>query len=257
MLMTTPSRVSTAVKAALVNCEPWSLLKISGLPWWRKASSRQSTQNTASMLLPDPPAEHPPRVPVNDRHQIDEAAWQPDVGDIRAPDLVWPDHGNPAQQIGIDLVLRVRPARVGTRRHPRQPHLAHQASYPLAIDEVTHRLEKDHHLAAAVKRVPGVLFVDQATDQQIAFIDRLGLLLRIDRGARDAGQNALPNDGYRICSVDPPVPDHGRLIPDFFLSQSSSIFNLPISLQSHTGRESDECPPCLIQLATRHHQLFA
>jgi hypothetical protein len=46
-----PFRVSTPVKASRVNCDPWSLLKIAGLPWWRKASSRQSTQNTASLLL--------------------------------------------------------------------------------------------------------------------------------------------------------------------------------------------------------------
>ncbi len=39
------------MNAALVNCAPWSLLKISGLPWVRKACSRQSTQKTASMLL--------------------------------------------------------------------------------------------------------------------------------------------------------------------------------------------------------------
>ena len=49
--MVTPSRLSTPVKASLVNCEPWSVLNTSGLPWSRKASSRQSTQNTASMEL--------------------------------------------------------------------------------------------------------------------------------------------------------------------------------------------------------------
>lgn len=51
MLMVMPSRLSTPVNESLVNCEPWSLLNTSGLPWTRKASSRQSTQNTASILL--------------------------------------------------------------------------------------------------------------------------------------------------------------------------------------------------------------
>ena len=51
MLMVMPSRWSVPVNAALVNCEPWSLLKISGLPCVRMASSRQSTQNAASMVL--------------------------------------------------------------------------------------------------------------------------------------------------------------------------------------------------------------
>jgi hypothetical protein len=51
MLMLTPSRMSTSVNALLVNCESWSLWNTVGLPCTRKASSRQSTQNEASMLL--------------------------------------------------------------------------------------------------------------------------------------------------------------------------------------------------------------
>jgi hypothetical protein len=51
MLIAMPSRLRTLVKASLVNCDPWSLLNISGFPYMRNASSRQSTQNTASMLL--------------------------------------------------------------------------------------------------------------------------------------------------------------------------------------------------------------
>jgi hypothetical protein len=51
MRIAMPSRLRSSVKDVLVNCEPWSLLKISGLPCVRRASSRQSTQNVASMLL--------------------------------------------------------------------------------------------------------------------------------------------------------------------------------------------------------------
>jgi hypothetical protein len=51
MLMVMASRFRTSVKATLVNWLPWSLLNISGLPCSHKASSRQSTQNAASMLL--------------------------------------------------------------------------------------------------------------------------------------------------------------------------------------------------------------
>jgi hypothetical protein len=79
-------------------------------------------------------------------------------------------------------VLTVRAAGVGAWRHPRQPHLPHQAAYPFAIHELTRHLEKYHHLAAAVKRVPGVFLIDQTTEQQIAFIDRPGFLLRINSG---------------------------------------------------------------------------
>ena len=142
---------------------------------------------------------------------------------------------NTAQQVGIDLVLRVWTAGVGPRRHAGQPHCPHQPLYPLAIDDMARRLEKDHHLAAAVERMPCVFFVDQATEQQIAFIDRPGLLPRIDRGARYSCQHALPDHWHRIPFVDPRLPHHDRLIPDFFFSQSSSTFSLPISLYSRSG----------------------
>ena len=41
-------------------------------------------------------------------------------------------------------------------------------------------LEKYHHLAAAVERVPGVFLVDQAAEQQVAFVGQFQLLMRID-----------------------------------------------------------------------------
>src|SRR6266705_2622757 len=42
---------SRPVNAAPVNCDPWSVLKISGLPWRAKASSRVSTQKAASIVI--------------------------------------------------------------------------------------------------------------------------------------------------------------------------------------------------------------
>ncbi len=172
----------------------------------------------------NPPAEHPARVPVDDRHQIREAMCQPDVpqgdflrgvGDIRAPDLVGTDYRD-TEQVRIYLVFCVWPAGVRPWRHAGQPHLPHQALYPLTIDAMAHALEKYHHLAATVERTPRVLLVDQATEQQIIFVDQPGLLVRIDRGTRYPGQNALPDHADRIRLVDPRLSHHGRLIPDFF-----------------------------------------
>jgi hypothetical protein len=42
-----PWALSTPVKSVLVNWLPWSVLKISGLPNRRSASSRASTQKSA------------------------------------------------------------------------------------------------------------------------------------------------------------------------------------------------------------------
>jgi hypothetical protein len=51
MLIAMPLSASTPVKAEPVNCEPWSVLQISGLPCLASASSNVSTQNAASMVI--------------------------------------------------------------------------------------------------------------------------------------------------------------------------------------------------------------
>ena len=125
---------------------------------------------------------------------------------------------------------RMRAAGVRPRRHARQPHQPHQALHALAIDTVTSLTQKYDHFAAAVERVPCIFLVDQIAEQQVDFSYRLGLAARIDRRARHARQRALLNHAHRVAAVDPRLANHGRLIPDFFFSQSSSTFSLPISL---------------------------
>jgi hypothetical protein len=51
MLMLMPAPFSTSVKSLLVNCEPWSLLKISGTGYNRKARSNADTQKLPSKLV--------------------------------------------------------------------------------------------------------------------------------------------------------------------------------------------------------------
>jgi hypothetical protein len=49
--MAIPAAASVPVKAALVNCAPWSVLKISGRPNRASASSSAATQNPASIVF--------------------------------------------------------------------------------------------------------------------------------------------------------------------------------------------------------------
>ena len=51
MLMAMAFLISTPVKVVPVNWLPWSVLKMSGLPWRARASSRVSTQNAASIVI--------------------------------------------------------------------------------------------------------------------------------------------------------------------------------------------------------------
>lgn len=45
--------INTAVKSALINCEPWSLLKISGFPYFSIANFKQFTSKGILSLCPD------------------------------------------------------------------------------------------------------------------------------------------------------------------------------------------------------------
>jgi hypothetical protein len=51
MEIATPASMSAPVKAAEVNCEPWSVLKISGLPNPVRASSSAARQNDTSIVF--------------------------------------------------------------------------------------------------------------------------------------------------------------------------------------------------------------
>src|SRR5674476_231485 len=58
---------------------------------------------------------------------------------------------------------------------------------------------------------------------------------RINGGTRYAGQFALPGQRQKLGGADPLLANFYRLIPDFFLSQSNSIFKRPISEYSRSG----------------------
>ena len=61
----------------------------------------------------DAPGQHFAGEPVHDGHQIEEAFAHGQVGDVGAPDLIWPLDPQTAQQIGVGLVSLRRAAGVG------------------------------------------------------------------------------------------------------------------------------------------------
>ena len=73
------------------------------------------------------------------------------------------------------------------------------------------------------------MLVDQPLKKMIVFGENLWLAPCVHRGTRHASKDALPPHANHIACLDPGSTHHGRLIPDFFLSQSSSILRRPIS----------------------------
>jgi hypothetical protein len=86
-------------------------------------------------------------MPVHDRHQVDEAFGQRDVGDVCTPHLV--DDRQAAQQVRVLGVLGRRFAGVGALVD--QSHQPHQALHPLAIHRVPLRGQPRRHAARAVE----------------------------------------------------------------------------------------------------------
>src|SRR5690606_13408818 len=90
-------------------------------------------------------------------------------------------------------------------------------------------------LAAAVKRMTCVFGVNQSQQCQFLLVRFCGHVRRIDRGAVNSRQFALPGQRQWFDGADPLLAVFYWLIPDFFLSQSSSIFNRPISEYRRSG----------------------
>ena len=103
MLMAICVPASSPVNFSLVNCDPWSLLKISGRPRRERLLQRLHTELHLHRQR-QRPLKHEPAKPVHHRHQVHEALRHPDVRDIRAPHLVDSLHGHASQQVRIDLV---------------------------------------------------------------------------------------------------------------------------------------------------------
>src|SRR5574337_780710 len=126
-----------------------------------------------------------------------------------------------------------------TRRHPGQRHQAHQALHVLAVDDVPLAPENDHHPAAAVERPARVFLVDQAHQQQVFLRRPVRRVAPVEARPRHLRQLALPRDRELTAGVDPAHSERRTHSPDFFLSQSSSIFKRPISPYSRSESACD------------------
>src|SRR5690606_22291612 len=113
------------------------------------------------------PAHHVAGVPVQQRHQIQPAPREPDVGDVRAPHLVGSrDHHTP-QQGRVDTVVLVASAQVAAGRHRLQAHLAHVAWDGLAINVKATATQRGSNPSRTVVRMFGEDFVNGPFECQL------------------------------------------------------------------------------------------
>ena len=77
--------VDATMNAAPVNCEPWSVLTTSGLPWRAMASSSASTQKAASRVIDKRHDSTLAAEPIEYEGEIDKAARHRNARDVYGP----------------------------------------------------------------------------------------------------------------------------------------------------------------------------
>jgi hypothetical protein len=81
------------------------------------------------------PSDYPPRIRIQNDRQVNESLRQPDVGDVRYPQLIHSREDHRSCQISIDLqpMCGVRGHHELPLHHAYQIIFAHQSLYPFAI----------------------------------------------------------------------------------------------------------------------------
>src|SRR3984957_2267863 len=175
----------------------------------------------------NPPSQNPPAEPVHHRDQIHEALGHRDVSYIGAPHLVRPLNTQAAQQIRINLVIRVPLAGVGLLVDRLQSHHPHQPAHALAVYHHAILAQRRHHPPRPVERPLRIKLVHPTHQRQVVRVHRRRLV--IQRRAGDLQQLALRHDRkVRIVSVDQRATFAGPHGPDLFRKKSRSTVNWPI-----------------------------
>src|SRR5262249_56839279 len=93
-------------------------------------------RNAERGLLGDrqPPRQHAATEPVEHDGEVDKAPRHRNIRDVHRPDLVRPRDLNAPQQIGVDLVARLRRVGAWTAIGRFYPHAPHQRSYMPTAD---------------------------------------------------------------------------------------------------------------------------
>jgi len=108
------------------------------------------------------PTEHEAAEPIHHRDQVEKPATHRKVSNIGAPDVVGPLDRDAAQQVGVYLVTRRRPAQVRFGIQGFDTQNAHQP-----LDAFAVHLQLDRHFAASEKRALQVQLVELAEQPQV------------------------------------------------------------------------------------------
>src|SRR5438270_13368341 len=158
--------------------------------------------------------------------------------------MVRPRDRQVAQQIGTDLVPRLRLRRSRLRSQRGDPHLAHQPLHPLAVDRKAFLLEHYRHPPRAEKRPEGEQLVEPTHHQQIVVVDRC--CRPVDPRAGKAQKPALSTDREpAVLAIDERASVRCAHLPDLLAKKSRSTVNCPILACSFSISRSRAASPSL------------
>src|SRR4029079_12327755 len=191
-----------------------------------------------------PPSQDLAARPVHDRHQGEEPPPHLDVGYVRAPDLVLPLDRQVAQQIRIDLVLRMRLTGLGPLIDRRQAHPGHQPTDAMAPDATAVAPQMPRHLPRAVPGRLQELLVDETHQKQVLSAVWRGFA--VERRAADRYQLALAHDREPwMTGVDHRLPPIQAQRSKAFDKKSRSTTSWPILACSFVSSASRFCSRAL------------
>ena len=128
------------------------------------------------------PAEHMPGMEIHDRHQVEEAFLQRDVGDIGRPNLINGFDLLDVHQAGKPLGRLARQRRAEFLVDRPQTHAPHEVPDSVTADRDPFSGQVVHHPAAAAAGVLQVEGVDLGHDPQRRFAHRRRPV--VERGSR-------------------------------------------------------------------------
>jgi len=113
------------------------------------------------------PGNHEAREPVQNGHQVHPATCQADIGDVNAPDVIGVLSAHLAQQIGVNLVLRGRFARIWAGSDARNAHFTHITLHHGPRNRDFLLVEFDRDTPGTIKRPARVNLVDAVFDDHL------------------------------------------------------------------------------------------
>ena len=133
-------------------------------------------------------------MPINYGSQIHVAVRHWYIRKISRPNKIWAINSHPLQQIWVDLMLRMRFARVRTWDCPLKVHDAHQSLDPFFVHFVTLTDHPCRHFSVTVIGGAQVLLINNS--HVVKVLAALTHRLVVVTAAPHIKQFALPRDAY-------------------------------------------------------------